>query len=157
MTSIRPLRHAHTEGLTRCAVVIPARRKRRSTGKLKSGLSTPRKRSGPSPSCWTINCRRMLNSSGKRFNGSTKPMTDSRSMGHSDCNPAACSRLPPIPVSFRWLPRLAHASMTAPANRSPDISPAQMPIREGCSVTNGRCRAGTSAASRSIFVRSVFR
>ena len=124
---MRPDRHAHTDGLTKCAVVTPRARKRFSSVRLKSGLSIPKKISGDSCNCWSKTARRMRSNSGSRLSGSTSPMTDSRSMGYSDCSPCACSSGPPIPESVSVSARARMARATAAPRISPDASPASKP------------------------------
>ena len=135
---------------------MPIARRRCSTPKLKSGLSTPTKQCGAFACCWATSSRRIRSSSGSRFKGSIKPITASRSIGCKVFSPAAIICSPPIPSTCRSYPCADKALSTAAPNISPDISPAQIPRRNDLSATNGRCPVETASGSQSRVVNWVF-
>ena len=122
-------RHAHTEGLTYCTVLIPASFNGFSTRKLKSGASMPINTSGGlSIKCCT-NCLRIFSKRGKRPRTSTNPITDSSSISNSVLQPCACILGPAIPSKIASGKCALSAFISPSPKISPDSSPATIPIR----------------------------
>ncbi|GIR70970.1 MAG: hypothetical protein CM15mP74_22210 [Halieaceae bacterium] len=116
-------------------------------GKLKSGLSTPMNRFGRGNLRRSVLCG--LKAVRVTVRGSTNPITDKRSMGAQDSNPARIACSPPIPDTSNAGACARQYLNIAPAKISPEGSPAQRPSRRGPDDTNERCLAGTVSRSRS--------
>jgi len=106
-------------------------------------------RFGRSVICRAISSLRIESSSGNRLRGSTNPITDKRSIGAQDTNPARIDCSPPIPDTSNVGVCARQDLSIAPARISPEGSPAHKPSRRGPDDTNERCLAGTVSRSRS--------